>query len=259
MSDSRPIALFDSGIGGLSILLEIKKKLPLENLIYFADQAYFPYGLKTKSEIKERSKKISSFLTGHDVKIIVIACNTASVHALSALREKIKVPIVGVVPAVKPATQLGSKKIAIMATTATLKSTDLKNLLNRFGQEKQIFKIQSKGLESAIEQYNLVRIKNILKKSLSVIRDLKIDTIVLGCTHYPLVKKEIRQIVGSKIKIIDSHSAIAKRVNSILKSQNIFSKDKKNEYFFTTGKVLEFSKIASTLLKYNIEAQTAKI
>lgn len=259
MSDSRPIALFDSGIGGLSILLEIKKKLPLENFIYFADQAYFPYGTKTKVELEKRTNKIAKFLIDKNAKMIVIACNTASVHTLSSLRNKIQLPIIGVVPAIKPATKLISKKIGIMATQATFKSTEFQDLVKKFAHKKQVFKIKSNGLEEAVEQFNFAKIKSILEKSLSDINDLGIDTIVLGCTHYPLIKKQIKQILGSKIKIIDSHSAIARRVSSVLKSNESYSNSKKTETYFTTGNPNEFSIIASKLLKYNIESQTAKI
>lgn len=259
MSDSRPIALFDSGIGGLSILLEIKKKLPLENFIYFADQAYFPYGTKTKVELEKRTNKIANFLIDKNAKMIVVACNTASVHTLSNLRNKIQLPIIGVVPAIKPATKLMSKKIGIMATPATFKSTEFQDLVRQFTHKKQVFKIKSNGLEEAVEQFDFAKIKSILEKSLSHINDLGIDTIVLGCTHYPLIKKQIKQILGSGITIIDSHKAIAKRVHNVLKLDNSQSISKTVETYFTTGNPDEFSKIASKLLKYNIQAQTIKL
>ncbi len=259
MSDTRPIALFDSGIGGLSILLKIKKKLPYENLIYFADQAYFPYGTKSDSQLYRRSKKISEFLFTKNIKMLIVACNTATLHTVSTLRIKSQIPIVGVVPAIKTASQQKSKKIGIMATQSTFKSKNFKNLVDKFANNKEIIRINCNGLEKAIEKNNVMEIRRILKKSLPPVKKSKIDTIVLGCTHYPLIKNEIKKITGSGVKIIDSHSAIAKRVSNLLKFHNSYSSTKKTETFFTTGKVGEFSKIASSLLKYKVIAEAAKI
>lgn len=259
MSDSRPIALFDSGIGGLSILMKIKKKLPYENIIYLADQAYFPYGEKSELQLQKRASKVAKFLIQNNAKILVVACNTASLYSLSNLRNKVKIPIIGVVPAIKPAIKSRTRKIGIMATPASFKNADFNNLIKSFAQKKHIIKIKSKGLEHAIENYDSKKIVSILKKSLSNINDLKVDTLVLGCTHYPLAKKQIRQILGSQVALIDSHGAIAKRVNNVLKSEKIYSHTKQSDIYFTTGNVSEFSMIASKLLKTKIQAQEASI
>ena len=150
--DKRPIGLFDSGVGGLSVLREIADLLPLENFVYVADQKHVPYGGKSQTELEKLTEQISRFLIGKQVKMIVIACNTATVYALNHLRQKFTLPIVGVVPVVKTlAEKTKTGKTAVLATPATSKSSYLQALIQKFAPEKTVYCIGGTGLEEVVE------------------------------------------------------------------------------------------------------------
>ena len=151
MADNNPIGIFDSGVGGLSVLAEIKKVLPTENFIFLADQSHVPYGAKTKRQLENLSERITNFLLTHHIKLLVIACNTATCHALDYLRSKYKVPIIGVVPAIKPAVAKSKKnKVVIMSTPATAKSAYLSDLIADFARHAHVLKLGCRGLEESV-------------------------------------------------------------------------------------------------------------
>jgi|SRR3990167_9846113 len=254
------IGLFDSGVGGLSVFQEVKKLLPDKEYIFLADQAHVPYGRKTQKELRDLSTRIVKFLLMSDIGILVVACNTATCYALDYLRQKFEIPIVGVVPAIKPAAKLTkNNKIAVMSTPATAKSTYLKNLAKKFAQNKEIMLLGCKGLEDAVETLDRKTIKTLLDKYTKDVRDFGADTIVLGCTHYPFLKAQIKLRVGSEIQILDSGRAIAKRTREILKKTDGKTKSRANATFYTTGNPQKFSQVASQLLKYKVGAQFARI
>lgn len=258
--DSRPIGMFDSGVGGLSILLEVKKNMPRENFVFLADQAHIPYGSKTREQLKKLACDITNFLIKHDVKLLVVACNTASCYTIEYLREKFTIPIVGVVPAIKPAASIAkNSRIAILSTPATSKSIYLKKLIIKAAPQAKVLRLGCQGLEEAVEYFKTAKIAKLLDEYLKEVIDFGADVIVLGCTHYPFLKKDMAKIVGHNIKIIDSGKAIAKRVAIVLKKNKIYSSQKTVDRFFTTGDPSQFSKIASTLLKYKIDSQKALI
>src|SRR3990167_10424101 len=170
------------------------------------------------------------------------------------------IPIVGVVPAIKPAAKLTkNNKIAVMSTPATAKSTYLKNLAKKFAQNKEILLLGCKGLEDAVETLDRKTIKILLDKYTKDVRDFGADTVVLGCTHYPFLKTEIKIRMGSGIQILDSGRAIAKRTSQLLKGREDHTKSKTIETFYTTGNPLKFSQVASQLLKYKVSARFAQI
>jgi len=261
MIDKRPIGLFDSGVGGLSVLLAIKKKLPKESFVFFADQGHNPYGEKSPKQLKDLSEKITKFLVKkHDIKLLVIACNTATCYALDYLRSAFKIPIVGVVPAIKPAVSLSKKKnIVIMSTPATARSLYLKNLVANFARHSQTLRLGCEGLEESIEYLKMNKISKLLDIYASKVEKAGADVIVLGCTHFPFFKKEIKERVGSKVKVIDSGGAIAKRVAFILKKEQIAAVKKFPDVYYTTGNPEKFSKVASILLKYKVVGQKARL
>ena len=258
--DSRPIGIFDSGVGGLSVLAEIRKSLPAESLIFLADQANIPYGAKSKSQLKRLTAGVANFLLSFDIKMLVVACNTASCYTIDYLREKFAIPIVGVIPAVKPALALTKNgKIAILSTPATAKSLYLKKLIKSIAGNTKVLKLGCAGLEEAVEYLKMNEISQLLTNYLDKVKNFGADVIVLGCTHYPFLKEDVVTITGGQIKIVDSGKAIAARVSNILKAENLGSIGKRRDIYFTTGNPSEFSKVASTLLKYEIIARKARV
>jgi len=260
LQKNSPIGLFDSGVGGLSVFQEVKKLLPDREYIFLADQAHVPYGRKTQKELQNLSERVVKFLLHKDIGILVVACNTVTCYALDYLRQMFKIPIIGVVPALKPAAKITkNNKIAVMSTPATTKSTYLKNLAKKFAQDKEVMLIGCKGLEDAVETLDRKTIKTLLDKYTKEVCDFGADTMVLGCTHYPFLKTEIKNLVGSKIQILDSGAAVARRTKQILNSTEYEAKSTLCETFYTTGNPQQFSQVASQLLKYKVGAQFARI
>lgn len=260
MQSKKPIGIFDSGVGGLSILKEIKKNLPNENLIFLADQKNVPYGLKNQKELEKITEKITQFLMKYDIKMLVIACNTATCYALSHLRKKFNMPIIGVVPAIKPAAQKSKKsKIAVMSTPATANSAYLKNLIKEHATNTQVLRLGCEGLEDSIEELNYQRINASLPDYASKIKGFGADVLVLGCTHYPLIKDNIKKSLGHGISVIDSSQAVATRVEYILNQNKMLSSEKLSEAYYTTADILKFSEVASILLNCDVKAQKAVI
>lgn len=259
--NNQPIGFFDSGVGQLSILIETKKLLPRENFVIFADQSHNPYGEKTQDQIKKYATDATIFLLRNNrIKILVLACNTATVLALDHLRKKFDIPIIGTVPAVKPAFSASkNKKIAIMSTPATAKSVYLADLINQFGNKNQVLTISCAGLEEAIEILDTMAIDKLLKKYLRKVKKFEADVVVLGCTHYPLIKSQIERSIGPKIKVIDSGSAIAKRIKEILEAASQLSSKYRGDIYYTTGNPKIFSKVASALLDKKIKARVPGI
>ncbi|OGD87935.1 glutamate racemase [Candidatus Curtissbacteria bacterium RIFCSPLOWO2_02_FULL_40_11] len=260
MADNRPIGLFDSGVGGLSVLCEIKKVLPRESFIYLADQKNVPYGTKSKKVLNNLTLRITKFLLKFDIKMLVVACNTASCYSVDFLRNNFNLPIVGVVPAVKPAVKLSKKgKITIMSTSATAKSTYLKNLIAKFSSAKNVLSLGCDGLEDSVENLNYKKINSLLDEYVKRANSFESDVIILGCTHFPFLKNDIQKRAIKGTKIIDSGKAIASRVKFLLKQNNMIAAKKTKDLFFTTLNRKKFSNVASTLLKYKVLAQKASI
>lgn len=257
-----PIGIFDSGVGGLTILSEIKEILPNENYIYVADQAYIPYGNKTKKQLVKRCEKIVQFLLNKGVKIIVIACNTATVKTIDSLREKYSVPIIGVAPVIKKLSEVSlTRKAAVFATPGTTKSVYLRNLIKQFGQDMTIYKEGETGLEHIIEKGDLTspHLEMLLKKHLLPLRKRGVDTIALGCTHYPFLKEKIQSIVGN-MQVIDSGGAVARQTKRILDKENLLSDEKRGkDWYYTTGDAENFNSVVKKLTKDNIKAKHISI
>jgi len=263
--NKQPIGVFDSGVGGLSVFIELKKLLPHENFVFLADQKYVPYGEKTNKELVTRTTKITDyFIKKHNIKIMVIACNTATCGAIDELRKKYTIPIVGTVPAIKPAaetTQTGV--IGVMSTPSTSKSTVVADLIKNNCQGIKVFNVGCTGLEDTVEQGEMgsPEVNALLVKYLKEIKSSKADRLVLGCTHYPFLKKVIAKMAGPRLKLLDSGKAIAKRTNALLLRYNTKNKQsgKGKHIFLTTGDAAKFSMVASKLLKVKVAARKANI
>jgi len=262
MSDKRPIGVFDSGVGGLSILKELHKLLPKENFIFIADQANVPYGEKSQSQLCRLTSNISDFLIKNDAKLIVVACNTATCNSIGFLRKKFAVPFVGTVPAIKTAAEKTRNKcVGIISTPSTSESGYLSDLISDHAQGVKVINMGCFGLENVVEKgdLNSKETELLLKKFLQPIKTAKADAIVLGCTHYPFLKTKIKAKLGSNVKIVDSGKAVAKRTLSILEDSDSLNTEGGNSYYLTTGDSKIFSNVASTLMRKTISAEHINI
>lgn len=231
MTNSKPIGLFDSGVGGTSIWKEVNTLLPNENTIYLADSKNAPYGQKSKEEIIELSKKNTEYLLNQNAKLIIVACNTATTNAIKELRATYDVPFIGIEPAIKPAA-LHSKThtIGILATKGTLNSDLFHETVKRFDEVKIIEQI-GYGLVELIENGSLhsAEMTNLLNQYLKPMVSQNMDYLVLGCTHYPYLIPQIKKIIPQSIKIIDSGEAVAKQTKKILEENNLSNLETINE------------------------------
>lgn len=254
--NSNKIALFDSGVGQLSVYLEIKKLLPRENFVIFADQKNMPYGEKSPAQIKKYVTEALEFLIkNHRIKMMILACNTATVLALDQLRKNFSIPIIGVVPAIKPAAEISkSKRIVNMSTPATAKSPYLDKLVKKYAKNCKLLKLGCPGLENAIETLSQKEIVKMVKKYAKEINNYNPDVVVLGCTHYPLVKKQLKDNLNAGIYILDSGEAIARQASKVLMESGQTSNTKSENIYFTTGDSQEFSRVCSTILGEKIAA-----
>jgi glutamate racemase len=210
--NNQPIGIFDSGIGGLSILREINSILPNEDLLYIGDTAYLPYGTKSKKIITERANQICEYLISKKCKSIVVACNTATSAAIHELRINFSAPIIGIEPAIKPATQnTKSRIIGILATQATLEGDKLSILKQKFGQDITILHQSCLGLVEEIELGNQQSqdLENLIKIYVRPLIEQGADTLVLGCSHYPLVRALIQKYAGDDVTILDPSLSVA--------------------------------------------------
>lgn len=219
---SRPIGVMDSGVGGLSVLKHIRELLPHENLIYFADSKNAPYGNKTVKQIEQRVFAAAKFLLSHDVKALVIACNTATATAAEKLRNKyeiLDIPIIGMEPAVKPAAEATKNGIiGVLATSGTLKSAQFAGLLESYGRNVQVVTQACIGLVEQIElgELDTAKTLQLIRQYTKPLLNEQADTIVLGCTHYPFVKVAIQDAVGAHIHLIDTGAAVARQLHTKL-------------------------------------------
>ncbi|HSD38416.1 MAG TPA: glutamate racemase [Rhodocyclaceae bacterium] len=213
MSDPRPIGVFDSGVGGLSVLREIRARLPHEDLIYCADSGFAPYGSRSPDEIRERSLFLAEFLLKHDCKALVIACNTATAAAADYLRTRWPaLPIIGMEPAVKPATAATrSGVVGVLATVGTLASARFAALLDTFGNEVEVVMQPCPGLMECVERGELdtPATRALLTSYVQPLVQADADVVVLGCTHYVFLRSLVQELVGPAVKLIDTGAAVA--------------------------------------------------
>ncbi len=214
-----PIGIFDSGLGGLSILNEIKKRLPLEELLYFADSKNAPYGEKPAESIVKISKQNTEYLLDKGCKLIVVACNTATTNAISILRKTYNVPFIGIEPAIKPAALNSiNGRIGVLATKGTLSSELFSETAKKFTANTQVVEVEGRGIVEAIES-NTVQSEafdRLLKQQLKPFKEARIDTLVLGCSHFPFIMSHIQKHLGDEVNIIDSGFAVAIQTQRIL-------------------------------------------
>lgn len=225
MADPRPIGVFDSGVGGLSVLREIRARLPNESLIYLADCGHVPYGEKTPEYIRERCRRIAEFLVGQDCKALVLACNTATAAAAGDLRERHpQLPILAMEPAVKPAAAATrSGVVGVLATTGTLKSARFAALLDRFASDVKVITQPCPGLVERIEAGDLdgPQTRALLQGFVEPLLSAGCDTLILGCTHYPFLRPLLGRLLPPDVTLIDTGAAVARHLQASLASRGL--------------------------------------
>jgi glutamate racemase len=217
-SARRPIGIFDSGVGGLSVAREIRRMLPADDLLYVADTAYCPYGDRPLPEVRSRALAVGSFLERSGARLLVVACNTASGAALEELRQAVSVPVVGLEPAVKTGAALTrNRRVGVMATAGTLASARYARLVRDHGSGIEIVPQPCPGLADLVEEghFDSERLLARLEQLTLPLKRAAVDTVVLGCTHYAFVREPLARVLGPEVRIVDSAPAIARRTQSL--------------------------------------------
>ena len=251
MANDRPVGLFDSGVGGVSILRHVRDQLPFEQCIYLADSREFPYGTKPAPDIKRRCERIVDFLLEQRSKAIVVACNTASVTALAHLRARYAPPFVGIVPGVKPAAGLTrTGTIGVLATPTTADSEPLAQLIEQFAYGVAVKTQICPGLVSLVERgiTDGPEVEMLARRYLDPLLDAGADVIVLGCTHYPLLRTAIQRICGPDVTLVDPSDAVARQLGRILASHGLASEGPAGPMrYYTTGEPDELGRVLTAL------------
>lgn len=259
--ENDPIGVFDSGVGGVSVLEAIRRRLPYENLLYLADQAHVPYGPRRLEEVRAFSEQITKYLLSEGAKLIVVACNTASASALQYLRQQFRdVPFVGMEPAVKPAAEnTRSRVVGVLATPATFQGKLYASVVERFANGVTVLQHTCPGLVAQIEVGDLEtgKTRSILEDALLPMMDSGVDTVVLGCTHYPFVIPVIQDIVGDGVRVIDPAPAIARQVERILDKNGLRGSGMSEGYisFLTTGDPSQLQRMLDLLIGVDTEVR----
>lgn len=239
VTDSRPIGVFDSGVGGLSVLREIRARLPHESLLYVADSGHVPYGEKSPEFIRERCRAIAAFLLEQGAKALVLACNTATAAGVADLREQYpQLAVVGMEPAVKPAARATrSGVVGVLATTGTLKSAKFAALLDRFASDVRVITQPCPGLVERIEAGDLATAgtRALLESLVQPLIEQGCDTLILGCTHYPFVKPLLREILPPAVALVDTGAAVARHLETLLAASGQLSDGKAIVRFWSSG------------------------
>lgn len=256
-----PIGVFDSGIGGMTVVREIMRQIPNEHIVYFGDTARVPYGSKSKETVTRFSKQIVRFLQTHDVKTIVVACNTASAYALDELEKEIDIPIIGVVkPGAKVAAETTRNgKIGVIATEATIGSRIYNKYIEELNHDVTIWGKACPLFVPLVEEGLLQDpvTDEIAKRYLSELIDLDIDTLILGCTHYPLIRSTLGRIMGEGVTLVNPAYETARELKELLAEKNLLN-DKapalgSNQYqFYVSDTTEKFIRFANSIIKYGI-------
>ena len=261
MKRNAPVGVFDSGVGGLTVAREIMRHLPNENIIYFGDTARVPYGSKSKDNIIRYSRQIVNFLKTQGVKAIVIACNTASALALDVVREENDIPIIGVIePGARAALGVTeSKKIGVIGTEATIRSRMYDQIIQGLDAQATVIgkacPLFVPLVEEGFAKHHVT--EEVIDYYLSSFLKTEIDSLILGCTHYPLLRSRIREYVGEKITLVNPAYETAMDLKKLLQEMQIDNPDVADEYasykFYVSDAADKFKQFANSILPYDIE------
>uniref|UniRef100_UPI0040576E35 glutamate racemase n=1 Tax=Acetatifactor sp. TaxID=1872090 RepID=UPI0040576E35 len=269
LQKSAPIGVFDSGVGGLTVAREIMRQIPNEKIVYFGDTARVPYGSKSKETVTRFSKQIVRFLQTHQVKTIVVACNTASAYALDELEKEIDIPIIGVVkPGAKVAAEVTRNgRIGVIATEATIGSQIYTKYIKELNKDVTIYGKACPLFVPLVEEglWQDPVTDEISKRYLNELIDIDIDTLILGCTHYPLIRSTLGRIMGEDVTLVNPAYETARELKELLTKKEILNEETpklgENQYqFYVSDGAEKFKRFANSIIKYGIlSAKTINI
>ncbi|MCM1189664.1 MAG: glutamate racemase [bacterium] len=261
MHRDAPIGVFDSGVGGLTVAREIMRQIPNEKIIYFGDTARVPYGSKSRETVNRYSEQIVRFLRTFQVKTIVVACNTASAYALDALEKDIDIPIIGVVkPGAKTATEATRNgRIGVIATEATISSQMYTRYIKELNPQVTIYEKACPLFVPLVEEglWEDPVTDEIARRYLAELIDIDIDTLILGCTHYPLIRSTLGRLIGSGVTLVNPAYETAIELKQMLAGMNMLSDESpglgSDKYrFYVSDKAEKFVRFANSIIKYGI-------
>ncbi len=261
-----PVGVFDSGVGGLTVAREIMRNLPSEKIVYFGDTARVPYGSKSKDTIIRYSRQICHFLKEQGVKAIVIACNTASAFALDAVKENSEIPVLGVIEsgARVAAKETVNKKVGVIGTVGTISSGIHAEYLRRLNPEITVIGKACPLFVPLVEEgwlHDPVTVE-VATRYLKELKQKEIDTLILGCTHYPLIRSTIREVMGEKVRLVNPAYETALELKELLQKMDLLNTEEKPEdfpyRFYVSDLADEFKDFANSILPYDVE-MTKKI
>jgi glutamate racemase len=256
----RPIGVFDSGVGGLSVLRAIRKELPEEDVLYVGDSGFAPYGDKTDDFVRERAAAIVEFLVNEGAKAVVVACNTATGIAVEDLRARFHIPIVAIEPAVKPAAlRTRSGVVGVLATTGTVSSANLSKLVNSYGVDVRFLVQPCPGLADQVErgESTSARTRALVEQYVRPLTEQGADILVLGCTHYPFLREAIQEVAGPGVELIDPADAVARELRRRLENGDLLARRGRqgSRRFWTSGARHQAAAVMSQLLDEPVDVE----
>jgi glutamate racemase len=260
-----PIGIFDSGLGGLSVLRAVRAQLPHESLLYVADSLHAPYGSRDNAFISERTLAISQWLVAQGAKALVVACNTATAESIALARERLAVPIIGVEPGIKPAAAQSKSRVAgVLATQVTLRSERFRSLIERYAADCHLVCQPGHGLVEAVERCDIdsPEVRALLARHIEPMLAAGADTVVLGCTHYPFLDAAIRDIVGARVTLVDTSVAIARQLERVLDTNGLAAPADRQPpppRLCSTDNGVHLHRLASTLLGLDVPVERVSI
>jgi glutamate racemase len=260
-----PIGIFDSGLGGLSVLRAIRAQLPQEALLYVADSLHAPYGQRDNEFISERTLAIAEWLVSQGAKALVVACNTATAESIALARGRLAVPIVGVEPGIKPAAGQSNSRIAgVLATQVTLRSERFRSLIERHAADCRFICQPGHGLVEAVERCEIdsPEVRALLARYLEPMLAAGADTLVLGCTHYPFLDTVIREIAGERLALVDTSVAIARQLERVLEANHLRAPADSQPLpprLYSTDEGMHLQRLAQTLLRLDVPVEQVSI
>jgi glutamate racemase len=255
---NRPIGVIDSGVGGLTVAKEIMRQLPKEQIIYLGDTARCPYGPRPQEEVKRFTWEMTKYLEQYEIKMLVIACNTATAAVLEEIRQALPIPVIGVVyPGARSAVKITrNKHVGVIGTIGTINSSAYENALRLINEEIRVESLACPNFVPIVESgdFESEEAQAIVSNELRPLLGIPIDTLILGCTHYPLLSPLIQTVVGPNVNLISSGTETAREVSTILYYSKLLNHNSRKEHiFFTTGSKENFQKVANKLFQQQIE------
>ncbi|MFO1443141.1 glutamate racemase [Bacillus sp. Bva_UNVM-123] len=255
----QPIGIIDSGVGGLTVAKEIMRQLPHENIVYLGDTARCPYGPRPGEEVKAFTWELTKYLLTQDIKMLIIACNTATAVSLDEIQNELHIPVIGVIsPGARTALKkTGNQIIGVIGTEGTIKSGAYERALKQLNRRVNVHSLACPKFVPLVEsgEYTGPLAEKIIAETLAPLKDVEMDTLILGCTHYPLLESLIKYEMGWQVSVISSGEETAREASTILYHQKMLnnSHEQPQHQFYTTGSEIIFKKIASDWLKIPIE------